>query len=156
MQSVDKWDRRFMRVACEVASWSKDPHTQVGAVLVRDRRIIATGYNGPPAGVPDLPQRFTRENGEKYFWMEHAERAALYDAARRGVSVEGSTLYVTLCPCADCARGVVAAGIHSVIYVDTRDDTTSRRGREILDSAQVNHQKMSMSIVPDDLRETKA
>ena len=106
---MDKWDERYLRIAREVASWSKDSRTQVGAVLVKDRRIIATGYNGIPRGVNDnIPER--NEPPEKYAWFEHAERNVLCNT-----DAMGATIYTTLFPCADCGRGIIQAGIHRVV-----------------------------------------
>ena len=106
--SLDKWDRRFLRIAAEVATWSKDPDTQVGAVLVRNRRILQTGYNGIPYGVADLPERLERPS--KCSYIEHAERNALCN-----VNGSGTTLYVTLFPCEKCTPGIINAGVERVV-----------------------------------------
>lgn len=103
-----------------VSDWSKDNSTQVGAVVVnKDREIVATGFNGMPRGVnDDLPERHARP--AKYIVMEHAERNAIYSAARRGISLKDCTIYVTskpgkFPPCSDCARGIIQAGISRVV-----------------------------------------
>lgn len=76
----------------------------------------ATGYNGLPRGVSDADEaRFDRASGEKFFWGEHAERNAIYNAARIGVSLQGCTIYVTRFPCADCARAIIQCGIERVV-----------------------------------------
>lgn len=110
------WDRRYMDVADLLATWSKDPHRQVGCVIVGDAgQILATGYNGMPRGVnDDVPGRYERP--EKYFWFEHAERNAIYNAARAGLSLVGARMYATYSPCADCARGIIQSGIWTVVY----------------------------------------
>jgi len=114
-----KWDYRFIGIAKEVASWSKDPDTKVGVVIVDDdRHIVSTGYNGIPRGVVDLPCRLTRENGEKYVWVEHAERNALSQAVK---SVKGCTMYTTLYPCNDCMKGIIQAGIRKIVYMRKHD-----------------------------------
>lgn len=103
-----------MEVVDLVASWSKDTSTKVGAVIVGEAgQILSTGYNGLPRGVSDIPARLARP--EKYLWTEHAERNAIYNAARSGLSLVGSILYVGWFPCSDCARGVIQSGIGSVI-----------------------------------------
>lgn len=109
------WDRRFLDLATNIAGWSKDQSTKVGCVIVGpDKEILTTGYNGLPRGAnDDLPERQTRP--EKYFWFEHAERNAIYNAARIGCSLRGSVLYSTLCPCMDCARAIVQSGIKRVV-----------------------------------------
>lgn len=111
----EKWDRRYLEIARSISSWSKDTSTQVGCVIVgRGAEILSTGYNGLPRGAyDDLPERQIRP--EKLFWFEHAERNAIYNAARVGIPLSGSTAYVTLCPCMDCARGLIQSGIKRVV-----------------------------------------
>jgi len=105
------WDARFMEMARMVATWSKDRSTGVGCVLVSpDRLIISTGYNGFPRGLDD-DNAARHQRPAKYTWTEHAERNAIYNAARLGVSTRGATAYVNWWPCMDCARGLVQAGI---------------------------------------------
>lgn len=114
-QSALAWDTYFMQMAKLVASKSKDKSTQCGAVVVGDgQTILATGYNGFPRYVNDnVPER--HERPEKYFWTEHAERNAIYNAARNGSKLLSSTMYITGHPCADCARAIIQAGIVRVI-----------------------------------------
>ena len=110
----DKWDDRFIELANFIASWSKDPSTQVGAVIANSntKRVISMGYNGFPAGVEDTAERLgTREI--KYEMVVHAESNALLFA---GPAAEGCTLYVTpLPPCARCAVLIIQAGISRVV-----------------------------------------
>lgn len=111
-----RWDRHFLRIAAECASMSKDPSTRVGAVAVRDRRILATGYNGLPTGMPDDPA-VLNDRERKYRHIVHAEQNIVAWAAREGVSLSGATLYVTpLAPCADCAKLLAQAGLVEVVY----------------------------------------
>lgn len=111
-QPMTKWDRRFFAVCDLVASWSEDRSRQVGAVIVGPgHEIRSTGYNGFPRGVKAEEARHSKDNGEKYFWFEHAERNAIYNAARHGTGLEGCTLYANLFPCADCVRAVIQSGI---------------------------------------------
>jgi len=109
------WNARFMAMAELVSTWSKDPSTQVGCVIVtKDRRILSTGYNGMPRGCDDgVVERLERPL--KYMWFEHAERNAIYNAARHGVSVAGTVAYCTMFPCADCARAIVQSGVATVV-----------------------------------------
>lgn len=111
----DKWNNRFLRLAHEVASWSKDRSTQVGAVLIRDDRTpITFAYNGFPRGIDDsVAERHERPT--KYKWTSHAEENAICNAARMGASTEGTTLYVTHFPCAGCARKIIQAGISRIV-----------------------------------------
>lgn len=115
MSEVDaKWWIRFMELAQNIASWSKDS-TQVGAIAVDDNRVILeTGYNGIPRGVEDLPERMTRPN--KYLWTAHAEENLVAHAARQ--VLEGSTVYVTHLCCAGCARMLINAGVRRIVAGD--------------------------------------
>jgi dCMP deaminase len=110
-----KWDSRFLRLAREIATWSKDRSTQVGAVIVGDDKTPGPyGYNGFPRAVDDdVEDRHARPT--KYKWTEHAERNAIYNAARIGVALKGCTMFVTHVPCADCARAIVQVGIIRVV-----------------------------------------
>ena len=114
MSELTKWDDRFIRIADEVASWSKDPGTKVGAVLVLDRRIVPTGYNGFPQGILDSPQRY-EDRATKLAYTVHAEVNAILNAAKNGATTNGSTLYVTFSPCVSCATSVVQAGVSTVV-----------------------------------------
>ena len=116
-QDEEKWHRRFLRLAAEIAEFSKDPSTKVGCILVRDRRIISTGYNGFPRGISDSFDRLL-DLDKKYEMTVHAEINAVTTAALHGVSTEGSTAYVTFQPCSRCAAVLINAGIKEV-YVTT-------------------------------------
>jgi dCMP deaminase len=113
------WDRRYMAVAEQVASWSKDPNTKVGAVIVDlDGKIVATGYNGFPRGVKDLPERYDIQ-AVKYAYVVHAELNAILNATQ---CLNDTILYVTLSPCRECAKAIIQSGIKMVIYRDYRPD----------------------------------
>lgn len=114
-----KWHERFMYLAKEVSTWSKDPSTQVGCVLVKDRRVISTGFNGFPRGLSDDLDRLTNRE-IKYEMTVHAEVNAVTTAALHGVSTDGCDAYVTFQPCSRCAAVLINAGICSV-YVATND-----------------------------------
>lgn len=111
---LTKWDRRFLRLAEEVRLWSKDPGTKVGCVLVSDRRILSTGYNGFPQSISDDLSRYT-DRDFKLSITVHAEKNAILNAAKNGTKVEGSTLYVTFPPCSQCASAVIQAGVAQVV-----------------------------------------
>ena len=107
-----RWVEYFRTLAHTVKLKSKDVNTQIGAIIVgRDKEIVSTGYNSFPRGLQDnLKER--QERPEKYYWFEHAERNAIYNAARIGVSTKGTTMYLSCgIPCSDCARGIINAGI---------------------------------------------
>jgi dCMP deaminase len=107
-----RWVEYFRNLAHNVKLKSKDINTQIGAVIVgKDKEIVSTGYNSFPRGIDDTKKQ-RQEKPEKYFFFEHAERNAIYNAARIGVSTKGTTMYLSCgVPCADCARGIINAGI---------------------------------------------
>jgi dCMP deaminase len=109
------WTDYFLEIAEVVKLKSKDQSTQIGAVVVGEgKNVLSTGYNSFPRGLDDSLQE-RQERPEKYFWMEHAERNAIYNAALEGVSLKNSTIYLTSgLPCMDCARGIVNSGIKVV------------------------------------------
>lgn len=107
-----KWTTRFLQLASLVASWSKDPTTQVGAMATDSHRcVLESGYNGPPRGVEDLEPRFQRP--AKYLWTTHAEANLVAAAAKHRLS--GSTVYVTHLCCAQCAALLINSGVASVV-----------------------------------------
>ena len=110
---VPSFDEIFMKQAYLIATKSKDPMTKIGAVIVRDKYAILSGYNGIAAGVKDLPERMERP--EKYDWMSHAERNACYMGAKFGVATDGATLFTQGIPCVQCADAVVNCGIKEVV-----------------------------------------
>jgi dCMP deaminase len=115
-----KWDEYFINIAHQVKLKSKDERTQIGVVMVgKDNEIVSTGYNSFPRGLNDnLSER--QERPEKYFWFEHAERNAIYNAARIGVSTLGTTMYMTCdISCADCARAIINSGVSKVVFSRT-------------------------------------
>ena len=109
-----KWDKRFMQMAKFVSTWSKDPSTQVGSIAVRNRTVIAQGYNGFPRGIKDDDRYNDREI--KYKFIVHSEMNAIYNAAQNGVSLEGSTIYTYGLPiCHECAKGLIQVGVARVV-----------------------------------------
>lgn len=112
---LDKWDYRFLDLAKNVSSWSKDPSTQIGSVFVKDRRILSTGYNGFPSGMSDCTSRYNNRE-IKYKYIVHAEKNAIYNATHHGISLNGSTCYVYGLPvCSECAKGLIQVGTKRVI-----------------------------------------
>ncbi len=111
---TQKWRDRFLDQARDVGSWSKDPSTRVGCVVVRDRAVISQGYNGFPEGVNDSPDRY--DNRElKYQLTVHAEQNAIFNAAKRGISLDGAQMFVDGLPCChECAKGIIQSGISKV------------------------------------------
>ena len=110
-----KWHVRFLRLAKEVSTWSIDPSTKVGCVLVKNKRVISTGYNGFPKNISDNFDRLL-DREKKYEITVHAEVNAVTTAALHGVSTEWSIAYVSFSPCSRCAAVLINAGI-SEVYV---------------------------------------
>ncbi len=124
---MNKWDYRFMALAEEVAEWSScyQANRHIGAIIVRDKRIISTGYNGAPAGVEscrDKQECLRRVKNipsgtmHELCYAVHAEQNAIAQAAKIGVSVEGATLYCTHQPCVICAKMIINSGIKRIVY----------------------------------------
>lgn len=122
-----KWDKRFMEVARLVGTWAScyQPERKIGAVIVQNKRIMTTGYNGAPAGIRTCVERgecMRKKMGipsgtrQEMCYATHAEQNAIIQAARLGISIEGATLYCTHQPCAVCAKMIVNAGITRVVY----------------------------------------
>jgi dCMP deaminase len=118
-----KWDARFLHLAEHIATWSKDPSTKVGAVVVRpDKTICSTGYNGFPRGLDDS-QHLYDQRSVKIERVVHAEMNAILTAPE---PVKGYTLYCTLLPCAFCAKLVIQAGITRFVAPEPGEDIKER------------------------------
>lgn len=112
---LSKWDNRFIDIAKSVSGWSKDPSRQIGAIAVRNRKILSTGYNGFPKGIEDTEERYNNRE-LKYQYVVHAEMNCIYNAAENGISLRDSTLYIYGLPvCGDCALGIIQAGVSRVV-----------------------------------------
>jgi dCMP deaminase len=124
MQSISPtWTRRFLRLAVEVATWSKDPKGGVGAVLVDERkRVIGLGFNGLPDRIPD-DAALLADADAKLPRMIHAEMNAVLNATRQ---VHGSALFTTLTPCTECAKLIIQAGVSAVYRLPHPSDRHRR------------------------------
>jgi dCMP deaminase len=111
---MTNWDERYIDLAKHISTWSKDPSTKVGAVIVGDRRrVISMGYNGFPRGVDDSEDRYN-DRETKYKFVSHAERNALDNCNE---SVVDATLYVyPLPPCPECCKSIIQKGISRIVY----------------------------------------
>ena len=129
----DKWDKRFIEMAQMVGTWSScyQSNRKIGAVIVKDRRIVATGYNGAPAGVRSCVERgeclrrklnIASGTHHELCYATHAEQNALVQAAKLGISVDGATLYCTHQPCTICTKLIINAGIKRVVYKEGYPD----------------------------------
>lgn len=114
-----QWHARYLKLADEVATWSKDPSSQIGAVAVGDKgQVLSQGYNGFPRGIKDTKKRLEIRE-EKYKFTVHAEMNCIYNATFNGTSLDGATLYVSGLPvCSECAKGVIQVGVVNVVMWD--------------------------------------
>ena len=131
MNRRPSWDEYFMDMAVLTAKRSTCLRRQVGAVIVKDKHIIATGYNGAPRGVPHcdekggcLRQQLNVPSGERHELCSalHAEQNAIIQAATLGQSIEGGTIYVTNQPCVICAKMIINAGIRRIVVKEGYPD----------------------------------
>lgn len=113
---LNKWHERYLGLCAPISSWSKDPSSQIGCVIVgRNGQILSQGYNGFARGIKDTIERYDLRS-LKYRLVVHAEANAIYNASRIGVSLEGSTMYVKGLPvCNECAKAVIQSGISTLI-----------------------------------------
>lgn len=142
---MDKWDKRFVELAKTIATWSScfKEDRQIGAVIVRNKRIITTGYNGAPSGIQSCKEKGKCLRIEKHIpsgtqhelcYAIHAEQNAILQAAKLGISIDGATLYCTHYPCSICAKMIVNTGIRRLVYIHPYPDHFSD---EILREGQV-------------------
>ena len=124
---MDKWDKRFVQMAEQVATWSScyQENRQIGAVIVKNKRILTTGYNGAGCGIVSCKERgeclrrkleIPSGTRQELCYAIHAEQNAIVQAARMGISIEGATLYCTHQPCSICAKLIINSGISRVVY----------------------------------------
>jgi len=121
MAERKSWDEYFIELAELVSTRATCNRLKVGAVLVADKRIISTGYNGVPSGVPHCTDENCNENN-KCLRTIHAEQNAISQAARYGIKTEGTTIYVTHQPCRDCTKIIISAGIKEIVYKNSYID----------------------------------
>lgn len=128
-----KWDVRFMELAHSIANWSScfQPNRKIGAIIVRNKRIITTGYNGAPSGIQSCMERgeclrrkldIPSGTRQEICYAIHAEQNAIIQAAKLGISIEGATMYCTHQPCVICAKMIVNAGICRVVFQEGYPD----------------------------------
>lgn len=141
------WEAYFMGFACLAAERSSCLRRQVGAVVVKDRRVLATGYNGAPSGLPHceetgcLRKTLKVPSGERHELCRglHAEQNAIIQAATYGVSIQGGTIYTTNFPCSICTKMLINAGIKAIMYLDGYPDDLAE---ELLQSARIKVKKV--------------
>ena len=130
---MDKWDKRFMEVASLIATWAScyQPDRKIGAVIVKNKRILTTGYNGAPAGIRTCVERgecMRKKQGiasgtrHELCYAIHAEQNAIIQAARYGINITGASIYVNTQPCVVCAKMLINAGIEEIVYQNPYPD----------------------------------
>ena len=133
---MDKWDKRFAEMTKVIAEWSScyQSNRKMGAIIVKDKRILTTGYNGAPSGILSCMERgecmrrtmnIPSGTKQEICYAIHAEQNAIIQAARLGVSVEGATMYCSYSPCAICAKMMINAGIKRSVYLEEYPDEFS-------------------------------
>ena len=147
--NVLTWEEYFMGLAHLSGLRSKDPNTQVGAVIVdENNRVVSIGYNGFPSGVSDDEFPWGREGGvldTKYAFVVHAELNAILNSQR---SVRGCTLYVSLFPCNECAKAIIQSGIRRIVYESDKYDgvDTNIASKRMLRAAGVELVRISNTV----------
>ena len=112
LKKCNTWDSRFFALTNLVAVWSVDESRKVGCVIVDEANgVRSIGFNSLPRKVSDTSERHSKQSGAKYLWFEHAERNAIYELTRTGISASGCRMYVNSFPCSDCARAIIQSGI---------------------------------------------
>lgn len=138
------WDSYFMGIALLSGQRSKDPSTQVGACIVKNKKILSVGYNGAPNGYDDDNMPWDREGdflNTKYAYVCHAELNAILN--NKGANLEGATIYVDLFPCNECAKAIIQSGIKEIIYKSDKYDGTEANivSKKMLDYCHVIYKK---------------
>jgi len=135
---LTKHDIAYMKMALEWRKLSYCKRKQVGALIVKDKRIISDGYNGTPSGFENVCED---ENGQTKWHVLHAEANAISKVAASTQNSEGASLYVTLSPCKECSKLIYQAGIKKVFYIEQYSDTT---GLNFLQKAGVDVIQINM------------
>lgn len=150
--NVITWDDYFMSIAKLSAMRSKDPNTQVGACIVSpEHRILSIGYNGTPNGFDDINFPWGRDGdplSTKYLYVVHAERNAILNYRGSRKDLEGSTIYVDLFPCNECAKEIIQSGIKRVVYLSDKyaDTDSTIAAKRLFDKCGVEYVNFSSNI----------
>jgi dCMP deaminase len=150
------WDEYFMEITHLVARRSTCLRRKVGAVLVKDKNILATGYNGAPSGVAHcldigcLRERLAVVSGERHELCRglHAEQNAIIQAAKHGTNINGSTIYCTTMPCIICAKMLINAGIERIVYEQGYPDQLAE---EMIEEAGITVMRFATAPMPGEV-----
>lgn len=138
---TNKWNKRYLDLARDIALWSRDPSTQCGAVVIGESgQVLSQGYNGFPRGMNDDEELYLNRE-TKYDRIVHAEMNAIYNASRSGVSLEGATAYIHGLPCChECAKAMIQVGIKEVVMNESNNirwNDSCGKGMDFLKEANV-------------------
>lgn len=147
VKSRPDWDTYFIEMAILASKRSTCLRRKVGAIIVKDKRLLATGYNGVPSGITHcdvtgcLREKLNVPSGERHELCRglHAEQNAIIQAALHGVSIDGATLYCTTLPCIICAKMIINSGIRKILYLEGYADSLTE---EMLDEAKIERVKI--------------
>jgi dCMP deaminase len=141
--TAEGWGDKYIHLAKEISTWSKDPSTKVGAVVIGEHgQLLSQGYNGFPRGIKDSKERLNNRE-RKYELVVHAEMNAIYNASLTGVSLKDSTLYVYGLPiCNECAKGIIQVGIKKVVAMrpqiyNSKWDKSNKNAEALFREAEV-------------------
>ena len=134
MTTLDSWHEYFMGIARSVSTRATCPRKSVGCVIVKDKRIVATGYNGSLPKEPHCTDVGCAIYSGHCVRTVHAETNALLQAAKEGITLNNTTLYCTAQPCWNCFKNLITAGITSIYYSDSYDSETNKLVKDYLDS----------------------
>jgi dCMP deaminase len=140
-------DKNFINIAKEISSASNCVSKQVGAVIVKNGRILSTGYNGTPAGFINCDDYWKgKYTSQHHQWSQtyeiHAEMNAIIWAAREGIKINGATIYVTLEPCDQCSKNLIASGIKRIVYENSYEYTQTNVVAKFLKDNNVSIEKL--------------
>jgi len=129
MKNQKNWDLKYLNLARNIKTWSKDPSRKIGAVIIgSNNQIVSCGYNGFPRGIEDLPERLNNRE-IKYKYIVHAEANAIYNALENGAQLRNCTIYVSGLPvCHECAKAIIQCGIKRVVSDTLPNDNWTESG----------------------------
>ena len=125
------WNLHFLAMTYVVANRSFDTSTKCGCIATRDKLILSSGFNGPPAGSLDV-QVPINSRPDKYWYMEHAERNTIYNACKSGINLRGCVFYVSGVPCTDCLRGMLCAQPTEIVYLCANDTKMNHYKKDVI------------------------
>lgn len=154
LTNSQKWDRRFLELAANIGSWSKDRSAKTGCIIAGpDKLIRSTGFNGFVRGVDDDVDA-RHERPAKYSWTEHAERNAIFNSARLGIPLLGCTAYINWFPCIECARALVQVGISRLVALEP--DSADEKWGADFKFALAMFEEVNLEVVLYDLPKLRA